>query len=152
MQPSCCSHIQPDFDGAKSTFSIRRTFRTIPYITSNASLTNDLFFFFSSYGLKIKVCICRCYTYKTSLEWRHIGRDGVSNHHTIGYSTVSSGADQRKDQSSMSLAFVRGIHRWLVSSPHKWPVTRKMFPFDDVIMKSMLCGLLIGPSGIWMRF
>ena len=34
----------------------------------------------------------------------------------------------------MSLAFVRGIHWWLVNSPHKWPVTRKMFPFDDVIM------------------
>ena len=31
-------------------------------------------------------------------------------------------------------AFVRGIHRWPVNSRHKWPVTRKMFPFDDVIM------------------
>ena len=30
--------------------------------------------------------------------------------------------------------FVREIHRWPVDSPHKWPVTRKMFPFDDVIM------------------
>ena len=30
--------------------------------------------------------------------------------------------------------FVRGIHRGPVNSPHKWPVTRKMFPFDDVIM------------------
>ena len=45
-----------------------------------------------------------------------------------------SAADQRKHQSSASLAFVRGIHRWPVNSPHKWPVTRKMFPFDDVIM------------------
>ena len=54
---------------------------------------------------------------------------------TIAYSTVYSGADQRKHQSSASLAFVRGIHRWLVNSPHKWPVTRKMFPFDDVIMQ-----------------
>ena len=53
---------------------------------------------------------------------------------TIVYSTVYSGADQRKHQSSASLAFVRGIHRWPVSSPHKWPVTRKMFPFDDDIM------------------
>ena len=53
---------------------------------------------------------------------------------TIVYSTVYSGADQRKHQSSASLAFVLGIHRWPVNSPHKWPVTRKMFPFDDVIM------------------
>ena len=53
---------------------------------------------------------------------------------TTVYSTVYSGTDQRKHQSSASLAFVRGIHRWSVNSPHKWPITRKMFPFDDVIM------------------
>ena len=54
--------------------------------------------------------------------------------HTIVYSTVYSGADQRKHQSSASLAFVQGIHRWPVNSPHKRPVRRKMFPFHDVIM------------------
>ena len=53
---------------------------------------------------------------------------------TIVYSTVYSGADQSKHQSSASLAFVWGIHRGPVNAPHKWPVTRKMFPFDDVIM------------------
>ena len=52
----------------------------------------------------------------------------------IVYPTVYSGADQRKYQSSASLAFVRGIHQWLVNSLHKRPVRRKMFPFDDVIM------------------
>ena len=51
-------------------------------------------------------------------------------------STVCSGADQRKHQSSVSLAFVWGIHRSPVNSPHKWPVTNKMFQFDDV---AMLC-------------
>ena len=55
---------------------------------------------------------------------------------TIVYSTVYSGVDQSKHQSSASLAFVWGIHRGPVNSPHKWPVTRKMFPFDDVIMYS----------------
>ena len=52
----------------------------------------------------------------------------------IVYSTVYSDADQIKHQSSASLAFVRGIHRGPVNSPHKGPLTRKMFPFDDVIM------------------
>ena len=52
----------------------------------------------------------------------------------IVYSTVYSGADQRKNQSPASLAFVREIHRGTVNSPHKWPVTLKMFPFDDAIM------------------
>ena len=55
----------------------------------------------------------------------------------IVYSTVYSGADQRKHQSSASLAFVRGP----VNSPHKWPATRKMFSFDDVIMTKNLLKL-----------
>ena len=54
----------------------------------------------------------------------------------IVYSTVYSGADQRKHQRSASLAFVRGVHRGPVNSPHKWPVTRKMFPFDEVIIST----------------
>ena len=54
---------------------------------------------------------------------------------TIVFSTVYSDADQRKHQSSASLAIVQGIHRGPVNSPHKWPVTRKMFPFNDVIIK-----------------
>ena len=45
---------------------------------------------------------------------------------TIVYSAFYSGADQRKHQSSASLV--------PVNSPHKWPITRKMFPFDDVFM------------------
>ena len=53
---------------------------------------------------------------------------------TIVYSTVCSGADQRKDQSSASLNFVRGIHRWPANSSHKGAVTRRMFQFNDVIM------------------
>ena len=46
---------------------------------------------------------------------------------TIVYSSVYSGADQRKHQRSVSLAFVRGIHCWPMNSPRKEPVTRKSF-------------------------
>ena len=53
---------------------------------------------------------------------------------TVVYSIVYSGVIQRKHQSSASLAFVREIHRGPVNFPHQWPVRRKMFPFDDVIM------------------
>ena len=55
---------------------------------------------------------------------------------TIVYPTAYSRRRSKKHQNSASLAFVRGIHRWPVNSPHKGPVTRKMFPFDDVIMKA----------------
>ena len=76
------------------------------------------------------------------------------------YSTVYSGTDDRKYQRSASLAFVRWIHRWPVNSPHKGPVTRKMFPFDDVIMTKpsvpliMHSGLLylIGKEPVYIYF
>ena len=54
---------------------------------------------------------------------------------SIVCSTVCSGADPRKHQSSVSLAFVRGIHQWPVNSPPKRPVKRKMVPSDDVIIR-----------------
>ena len=57
---------------------------------------------------------------------------------TIVYSALYSGADQSKHQSSASLAFVWRIHRAPVNSPHKWPVTWKMSPFDDVIMEAWI--------------
>ena len=77
---------------------------------------------------------------------------------SIVYSTVCSGADEGKHQNSASLALVRGIHWWPVNSPHKEPVTREMFPFDDVI--NIVCKLSQGwrqwnafivtnASGIW---
>ena len=68
------------------------------------------------------------------LQWRHIEGD-VSNHQSRDcLLNRYLGVDQRKHRCSASLAFMWGIHRWPVNSPHKEPVTRKMFPFDDVIM------------------
>ena len=61
------------------------------------------------------------------------------------YSTDCSGADQRKHQNSAPLAFVRGIRRSPVNSPHEGPVSREMFPFDDVIMHKDT------PSGIKLK-
>ena len=63
-----------------------------------------------------------------TLQWRHNWHDSVSNHQRLYcLLNVSTGADQRKHQNSASLASVMGIHRGPVNSPHKWPVTRKVF-------------------------
>ena len=71
----------------------------------------------------------------------------------IVYSTVYSGTDQRKQhQSSASLAFVRGFHQWQVNSPNKWPVTRKMFPFDDVINSSPKLGVKVDVRNVFYQF
>ena len=53
---------------------------------------------------------------------------------TIIYSIVYSGPDQRKHQSSASLAFVRGIHRWPVNSLTQKASNAENVPFDDVVM------------------
>ena len=67
---------------------------------------------------------------------------------TIVYWTVYSDADQRKHQSCASLAFVRGIRWGPMNFRHKWPVTRKIFPIDDVIM----CIGLGYNSSVFMSF
>ena len=72
--------------------------------------------------------------WQSELQWRHHGRDGVSNHQSRDR-LLSHLIRLRSKKISVSLAFVRGIHRWPVNSPHKWPVTRNMFLFDDVTMR-----------------
>ena len=61
----------------------------------------------------------------------------------IVYSTDYSGTNQSNQQTSASLAFVGGIHWWPVNSPHKGPVTLKMFPFDDVIMIEVMLSFVV---------
>ena len=70
-----------------------------------------------------------------SLQWRHNELISVSNHPRLDclFKRVF-GRRSRKTSKLCVTGYVRGIHRWPVNSPHKWPVTRKMFPFDDVIM------------------
>ena len=72
---------------------------------------------------------------RESLLWRHNRCNGVSNHQP--YDCLLNRLFRRrskKTSNSASLAFVRGIHRWPVNSPHIRPVTRKMFPFDEIIV------------------
>ena len=92
-------------------------------------MTNNLPIDDTEYGLKIHVLSTLLYT-----DCRMSALASQITSLTIVYSTVYSDADQRKHLNSAPLAFVRGIHRRAVNSPHKGPVTREMFPFDDVIM------------------
>ena len=62
------------------------------------------------------------------------------------FSNVCSCAHQKEHQRSALLAFVREIQRWQVVSSHKAPVTRKMFPFNDVIMNCWLVWIVIGST------
>ena len=92
------------------------------------------------------VCRCPCATYICShhdvadglvhtLQWCHNGHDGISNHQPHDCLLNLLFRHRSKEhQSSVSLAFVRGIHQWPVNSPHKGPVTRNMFSLDDIIM------------------
>ena len=60
---------------------------------------------------------------------------GVSNHRGLDSLTVGSDLHKRKHPNPSNWPFVRGIYRWTVDdSPHKGPVTRKPFPFDDVMI------------------
>ena len=71
-------------------------------------------------------------------QWRHNGRDGVSNcrplHCLLNH--LFRRRSNKRHQSSASLAFCAGNSPMTVNYPHKGPVTRKMFPFDDVIVQT----------------
>ena len=66
-----------------------------------------------------------------TLRWRHNERDSVSSHQP--HDCLLNGLFRRRSKKTSKLR-VTGL--CVVNSPHKGPVTRKMFPFDDVIMKS----------------
>ena len=79
--------------------------------------------------------------YRITSRWRNVIMSAMASQITsliIVCTTVCPGADQRKHPRSASLAFVWGIQRWPVNSPHKGPVTQKIFPFDDDIMQTQL--------------
>ena len=72
-----------------------------------------------------------------TLLWRHNERDGVSNHQPHGcLLSCLFRCRSRKTAKLRVTGLSEGIHRWPVNSPHKGPVTRTMFPFDDVIIKT----------------
>ena len=87
-------------------------------------------------GSKPALYIC------SPLQWRHNGHDGVSNHRRLDcllnrlFRRRSKKTSKLRVSILLSFASVRGIHRWPVNSLHKGPVTRKMFPFVDVLMST----------------
>ena len=132
----CCKNITTRF-----TFSLESKLSLISFFASHVYLKNS--------DIKL-FCWCIMPVRKSYISHIHYSDVIMSTmasqitSHTSVYSTVCSDADQRKHQNSASLAFVRGIYLWPVNSPHKGPVTRKRFPFDDVIMSSTKSALIPG--------
>ena len=106
------------------------------FVTSHALMNEP----FQKHARGISLCVSLCIH--------------VYIHVNVYTYTVYSGVDQRKHQSSVPLALVRGIHRRPGNSTHKWPLTRKVFPFDDVIIhraeQMTICCFII-PAVIGMR-
>ena len=84
--------------------------------------------------------------FQHSIRWRHNGRDSVSNHQP--HDCLLKRLFRRRSKKTSKLR-ITGLCAG--NSPHKWSVTRKMFPFDDVIMlkstpvksASMVCSQFI---------
>ena len=86
-------------------------------------------------------CLCPKLNAGLALQWRHNGHDSVSNHQP--HACLLNRLFRRRSKKTPKLrvtGFARGIYRGPVNSPHKWPVTRKMFPFDDVIIVNLFPG------------
>ena len=75
---------------------------------------------------------------ETALLWRHNGHDSVSNHqpHDCLLNRLFRRRSKKISKLRVTGLCAENIHRVPVNSPHKWPVTRKMLPFDDFIMRT----------------
>ena len=74
-------------------------------------------------------------SFEVSLHWRHNYHDGVSNHQPHGCLFNRSFRRRSKKTSKLRVTgLCVGNSPGPVNSSHKGPVTRKMFPFDYVIM------------------
>ena len=73
---------------------------------------------------------------KSSLQWRHNERDGVTNHrpHICLLDRVFGRISKKTSKLRGTGHLCGEFTGWPVNSLHKGSVTRKMFPFDDVII------------------
>ena len=110
--------------GHRKPLRWRKDIKQLPINTQTDALVDPLGKE-KDWNVKNVPCTSMLHGVLSTLQWRHNERDGISNH-------------QPHDcllNLSASLALLRGIERRPVNSPHKGPVTRQMFPFDDVIME-----------------
>ena len=92
-----------------------------------------------NYNTSHSVCLrwC-CALFCSALQWRHNKRDNVTNHQLHDWFLNRLFRRRSRKISKLRVTgFCEGIHLWPMNSPHKWPETRKMFPFDDVIIANI---------------
>ena len=121
-----------DFENYHVLFKIEVWVSAI-YIINHTIFSVVWFTWFSSIYFDISY-IFTCSRW-VSLQWRRNEHNDVSNHQP--HDCLLNRLFRRKSKKTSKLrvaGLMRGIHRWPVNSPNKWPVTRKMFPFDDVTM------------------
>ena len=85
-----------------------------------------------------------------SLQWRHNGRHGVSNHQPRH--CLLNCLFRRKSKKTPKLrvtGLFAGNSPVTGEFPHKWPVTRKMLPFYDVTMQHIQCWWCTNAFLIW---
>ena len=110
---------------------------SIGFITGTLQISLQAFMLISAYMLLDRLHFI--WYPVISLPWRHNERDSVSNHQP--HDCLFNCLFRRRSKKTSKLrvtGLMRGIHRGPVNSPHKLPVTRKMFPFHDVIMYDRL--------------
>ena len=136
---------QPGWGALKLVYIILRCIQHGLYVSSISSRHNTVLAHKNVRHNRVDVIDCCIwhtthwrvviYLTKVSLQCRHNGRDVVSNHQP--HDCLLNRLFRRRSQKTSKLrvtGLCAGIPRWPVNSPHKWPVKRKMFPFDDVIM------------------
>ena len=115
-------------------FIHRRKFKSSQHLRARKPPAPYVIWLVSRRGLK-RSCSTRCLCLPFSLHWRHNDHDGVSNHQPHGcLLNLLFGRRSKKTSKLRVTGLCVGNSPGSMNSPHKGPVTRKMFRFDDVIM------------------
>ena len=124
------------FSNMPSRGSICQYLQIIPFWLYN-DLVSYIGFISLIYASNIVLQTSFPYTFHT-LHWRHNDHGGVSNHQPHGCLLSRLFRRRSKKTSKFRVTGLCAENSPVpVNSPHKGPVTRKMFPFDDVIMNRM---------------
>ena len=124
-------NVVPSFSGAlfcrmceylQRTRNVRQTYTDIQtWWTQGSCLTWDVYY--------------KGHADNLALQWRHNGHDIVTNHEPRDCLLNRLFRRRSKKTSKLRVTgLCAGKSPGPVNSQHKWPITRKMFPFEDVIM------------------
>ena len=111
----------------------------------------DISWYVLHFRISHEICTRLCFVLLWLYQWRHNKRDGVSNHRRLDCLLNRLFKHISKKTPNLRVTGLCERNSPVTGdSTHKGPVTRKMFPFDDVIMGIQVVASLLLWHWVWL--